>query len=54
MNVNEFTQVVIDQRKELTFIASEHLCARKEEERFEIGSSLAQIVIGVRRTSAAY
>ena len=50
MNINEYAQIVADQKEELKLINSEDLCSRKEEKLFDIDSPLAQIVIGVRRS----
>lgn len=50
MNINEYVQIVLDQKEELNFIEPQQLCSRKEEHLFDIDSSLAQIVIGVRRS----
>lgn len=50
MNINEYAQIVADQKEELTFIDPNALCSRKEESLFDIDSPLAQIVIGVRRS----
>lgn len=50
MNINEYAQIVADQKEELKLINPKDLCSRKEESLFDIGSPLAQIVIGVRRS----
>lgn len=50
MNINEYAQIVADQKEELKLINPETLCSRKEESLFDIDSPLAQIVIGVRRS----
>lgn len=50
MNINEYVQIVADQKEELKLIHPKDLCSRKEESLFEIDSPLAQIVIGVRRS----
>lgn len=50
MNINEYAQIVADQKEELELIAPKDLCSRKEESLFDIDSPLAQIVIGVRRS----
>lgn len=50
MEINKFSQIVLDQKQELISFSSALLCKRKEEELFELDSPLAQIVIGVRRS----
>lgn len=50
MNINEYAQIVADQKEELNLIDPNELCGRKEESLFDIDSHLAQIVIGVRRS----
>ena len=50
MNINEYAQIVADQKEELRLINPKDLCSRKEESLFDIDSPLAQIVIGVRRS----
>lgn len=50
MNINEYAQIVADQKEELNLINPSELCARREEEQFDLDSPLAQIVIGVRRS----
>ncbi|MFR9592835.1 MAG: ATP-binding protein [Rikenellaceae bacterium] len=50
METNQFSQIVSDQKQELSRLRSASLCQRKEEELFELDSPLAQIVIGVRRS----
>lgn len=50
MNINEYAQIVADQKEELELIDPKDLCSRKEERLFDIDSPLAQIVIGVRRS----
>ena len=50
MNINEYAQIVADQKEELALINPKNLCSRKEERLFDIDSPLAQIVIGVRRS----
>lgn len=50
MNINEYAQIVADQKEELELIDPKELCSRKEESLFDIDSPLAQIVIGVRRS----
>ncbi|MFI3262984.1 MAG: ATP-binding protein [Rikenellaceae bacterium] len=50
MEMNQFLQIVSDQKQELRLIHSKPLCERKEEVLFELDSPLAQIVIGVRRS----
>lgn len=50
MNINEYAQIVADQKEELKLIDPKELCFRKEESQFDISSPLAQIVIGVRRS----
>lgn len=50
MNINEYAQIVADQKEELELIDPKDLCSRKEESLFDIDSPLAQIVIGVRRS----
>ena len=50
MNINEYAQIVADQKEELALINPKDLCSRKEERLFDIDSPLAQIVIGVRRS----
>jgi hypothetical protein len=46
MNINEYAQIIADQKEELKFINPKDLCSRKEESQFDIDSPLAQIVIG--------
>lgn len=36
MNINEYAQIVADQKEELKLINSEDLCSRKEEKLFDI------------------
>lgn len=50
MKINEYAQIVADQKEELKLIDPKELCFRKEESQFDIDSPLAQIVIGVRRS----
>lgn len=50
MNINEYAQIVADQKEELNLINPSELCARREEEQLDLDSPLAQIVIGVRRS----
>lgn len=50
MNINEYAQIVADQKEELKLIDPKDLCSRIEESQFDISSPLAQIVIGVRRS----
>lgn len=50
MNINEYAQIVADQKEELNLINPSELCARREEEQFDLDSPLAQIVMGVRRS----
>jgi len=50
MSVNEYAQIIADQRQEMAEIDSSRLCSRKEEALIEPDSPLAQIVIGVRRS----
>lgn len=50
MNINEYAQIVADQKEELKLIDPKDLCSRIEESQFDINSPLAQIVIGVRRS----
>lgn len=45
MNINEYAQIVADQKEELALINPKNLCSRKEESLFDIDSPLAQIVI---------
>lgn len=50
--VSEFTilQVLSEQKEEIKEYKTRELVSRTEEDQFEFGSSLAQIVIGVRRS----
>ena len=50
MDVNTYKQVLLDQQKEKNEIRLSDLIARPEEIHFDLDSSLAQIVIGVRRS----
>jgi predicted AAA+ superfamily ATPase len=50
MNVNTYKQVILDQLQERNEIQLSNLIARQEEVFFDLNSSLAQIVIGVRRS----
>jgi len=50
MDVNGYKQVVLDQQKEKNDIRLSDLIPRQEEIYFDLDSSLAQIVIGVRRS----
>lgn len=50
MNTNEYAPIIADQRQEMADIDMSRLCSRKEEALIELGSPLAQIVIGVRRS----
>jgi predicted AAA+ superfamily ATPase len=50
MDVNTYKQVILDQQKEKNEIRLSDLIARPEEIHFDLDSSLAQIVIGVRRS----
>ena len=49
-NVNTYKQVILDQLQERNEIRLSDLVARQEETFFDLNSSLAQIVIGVRRS----
>lgn len=48
--MNEYVQIVSDQQLEVKLVDTIVLCDRKEEVLFELDSTLAQIVIGVRRS----
>ena len=50
MNVNTYKQVILDQQQEKGEIQLSDLIARQEEAYFDLHSSLAQVVIGVRRS----
>jgi predicted AAA+ superfamily ATPase len=50
MDINTYKQVVLDQQKEKNTISLSDLVSRREEIYFDLESSLAQIVIGVRRS----
>lgn len=50
MDINTYKQVVLDQQKEKNEIILSNLISRREEVYFDLESSLAQIVIGVRRS----
>ena len=50
MDINTYKQVVLDQQKEKNEIRLSDLISRHEETYFDLDSSLAQIVIGVRRS----
>ena len=50
MDINAYRQVVLDQQKEKNEILLSELIPRREEIYFDLDSSLAQIVIGVRRS----
>ena len=50
MDINIYKQVVLDQQKEKNEIDLSHLVSRREEVYFDLDSSLAQIVVGVRRS----
>jgi predicted AAA+ superfamily ATPase len=50
MDVNTYKQVVLDQQKEKDEILLSDLISRREEIHFDLNSSQAQIVIGVRRS----
>ena len=50
MDINTYKQVVLDQQKEKNEIRLSDLIPRQEEIFFDLDSSLAQIVIGVRRS----
>ena len=50
MNLYEIVRILTDQKKELEKIDVNALCPRREEALFEMNSSLAQVVIGVRRS----
>lgn len=48
--MNRFTQTLSDQKAELETVDITSLCTRHEENEIDLNSSLAQIVIGVRRS----
>ncbi len=50
MTKEEYILILEDQKAELQQIDVKKYCFRKEEELFELNSSLAQVVIGVRRS----
>ena len=50
MDISTYKQVVLDQQKERNEIRLSDLIPRQEEIYFDLDSSLAQIVIGVRRS----
>ena len=47
--MNELERILRDQREELENMDFNRLVTRKEEEQLELDSTVAQIVIGVRR-----
>lgn len=50
VNINEYVQIISDQKSEVVAIHIKKLCSRVEESLFDLESPLAQIVIGVRRS----
>ena len=48
--MNRFTNILSDQKDELSAVNIAHLCPRREEGQIDLNSNLAQIVIGVRRS----
>ena len=50
MDINTYKQVLLDQQKEKNEFLLEKLTERREEVLFDLNSTLAQIVIGVRRS----
>lgn len=46
----DLVAILQDQKQELATVDTHQLCCRKEEKLFDFGSSLAQVVIGVRRS----
>ena len=46
----EITEILQDQKQELAAIDTAMFCSREEEKLFDLDSSLAQVVIGVRRS----
>lgn len=49
-NTNVIFQVLAEQKEEIKNYNSRHWTSRREEELFELDSTLAQVVIGVRRS----
>ncbi|MBP3254465.1 MAG: ATP-binding protein [Bacteroidales bacterium] len=49
MQKEDFIRILSDQKAEIEAININKYCARREEEQFDFDSTLAQIVIGVRR-----
>ena len=46
----DLRQVLYDQKEEISRLNTSELCDRAEESLFDLQSSLAQVVIGVRRS----
>ncbi len=49
MDMSKYTQAISDQKLEIEQFKLSEICSRPEESLFDLDSSLAQIVIGVRR-----
>ena len=50
MDSNAIYKVLLDQREELSHVVGEHFVLRNEIGQLDLGSKLAQVVIGVRRS----
>lgn len=50
MDANRLIQILSDQKEELELMDLSSLCDRQEEPQVDLGSNLAQVVIGVRRS----
>lgn len=50
MDTREFERVLLDQKEDLDLLKDKNFCHRAEESLIELDSSLAQVVIGVRRS----
>lgn len=50
MDIRELERVLLDQKEELEALRGKSFCHRMEECQIDLGSNLAQVVIGVRRS----
>ena len=50
MNIRELERVLLDQKEDLELLKGKSFCHRAEESLIDLGSSLAQVVVGVRRS----
>lgn len=50
MDKRELETILSDQKEELVLRQTQHFCQREEEDKIDINSSQAQVVIGVRRS----